>query len=110
ICPMSAFLGGVVAQEVVKFTGKFTPLHQFLYFDMFELCPEQDPSDWQPAATRYDDQIAILGKSMQQAIANMKIFLVGAGALGCEFLKSFAMMGAGCGDGKLTVTDMDRIE
>lgn len=34
ICPMTAFLGGVVAQEVVKFTGKFTPLHQFLYFDM----------------------------------------------------------------------------
>ena len=31
---MTAFLGGVVAQEVVKFTGKFTPLHQFLYFDM----------------------------------------------------------------------------
>ena len=26
ICPMAAFMGGVVAQEVVKFTGKFTPL------------------------------------------------------------------------------------
>ena len=26
ICPMASFLGGIVAQEVVKFTGKFTPL------------------------------------------------------------------------------------
>lgn len=53
------------------------------------------------------DQIAILGSSFQEALANMKLFLVGAGALGCEFLKSFAMMGVGCA-GKITVTDMDR--
>jgi ubiquitin-activating enzyme E1 len=26
ICPMSAFFGGIVAQEVVKFTGKYSPL------------------------------------------------------------------------------------
>eukprot|EP00440_Ansanella_granifera_P029073 gb/GFBE01031580.1/.p1 GENE.gb/GFBE01031580.1/~~gb/GFBE01031580.1/.p1 ORF type:complete len:1057 (+),score=305.11 gb/GFBE01031580.1/:1-3171(+) len=111
ISPMAAFLGGVVAQEVVKFTGKYTPLHQFLYFDMFELCPAADPSDCKPLGTRYDDQIAIFGAAKQKAIADMKLFLVGAGALGCEFLKSFAMMGASCGSsGKVTVTDMDRIE
>lgn len=36
ISPMAAFLGGVVAQEVVKFTGKFTAVRQWLYFDAFE--------------------------------------------------------------------------
>lgn len=37
--------------------------------------------------------------------------MVGAGALGCEFLKNFAMTGLGCGkDGKVTVTDDDSIE
>ena len=51
-----------------------------------------------------------LGRSTCEAVANMKVFLVGAGALGCEFLKSFALMGVGCGAGKVTVTDMDRIE
>eukprot|EP00439_Symbiodinium_sp_Y106_P026157 s5514_g3.t1 len=91
ISPMAAFLGGVVAQEVVKFTGKYTPLHQFLYLDMFELCPAPEPPDWKPLGSRYDDQIAIFGSAIQQAISNMKLFLVGAGALGCEFLKSFAM-------------------
>jgi ubiquitin-activating enzyme E1 len=36
---------------------------------------------------------------------------VGAGAIGCEILKSFAMMGVGCGPGgSVTVTDMDTIE
>jgi len=110
ISPMAAFLGGVVAQEVVKFTGKYTPLHQFLYLDMFELCPAPEPPDWKPLGSRYDDQIAIFGSAIQQAISNMKLFLVGAGALGCEFLKSFAMIGASCGGGKVLVTDMDRIE
>jgi len=111
ICPMSAFLGGVVAQEVVKFTGKYTPLHQCLYVDMFELIPAEDPGDWKPAGGRYDDQIAIHGEAYQKALGDMKLFLVGAGALGCEFLKCFAMMGICCGaGGKATVTDMDRIE
>lgn len=36
---------------------------------------------------------------------------VGAGAIGCELLKNFAMMGLGCGpEGSITVTDMDTIE
>lgn len=36
---------------------------------------------------------------------------MGAGAIGCEMLKNWAMMGVGCsGDGKVHVTDMDHIE
>lgn len=41
----------------------------------------------------------------------MKIFMIGAGAIGCEMLKCFALMGIGCSDkGKITVADNDRIE
>lgn len=37
--------------------------------------------------------------------------MVGAGALGCEYLKMFALMGvATTGNGKFTVTDDDQIE
>lgn len=37
--------------------------------------------------------------------------MVGAGALGCEFIKAFALMGVGCSeDGKVAVTDNDNIE
>jgi ubiquitin-activating enzyme E1 len=42
---------------------------------------------------------------------SQKVFLVGAGALGCEFIKNFALMGLACSpDGKVTVTDDDVIE
>ena len=41
----------------------------------------------------------------------LQVFLVGAGALGCEFIKNFAMMGLGVGSkGQVTVTDDDVIE
>ena len=37
--------------------------------------------------------------------------MVGAGALGCEFLKEFALVGLGCSEsGKVNVVDNDRIE
>jgi len=37
--------------------------------------------------------------------------MVGAGALGCEFVKAYAMMGIACGPkGLITCTDNDNIE
>jgi ubiquitin-activating enzyme E1 len=37
--------------------------------------------------------------------------MVGCGALGCEFLKNFALNGVCCGpEGQLLVTDADKIE
>lgn len=61
--------------------------------------------------SRYDNQIAIMGKDFQARAANQRVFLVGCGALGCEYLKGLALMGVGTGkDGKIWVTDMDRIE
>uniref|UniRef100_A0A8C6LLE5 E1 ubiquitin-activating enzyme n=1 Tax=Nothobranchius furzeri TaxID=105023 RepID=A0A8C6LLE5_NOTFU len=82
LAPLNAFFGGVAAQEVIKAcSGKFTPLQQWLYFDALECLPEDE----------------------QQ--------LVGAGAIGCELLKNFALIGLGAGeDGHITVTDMDFIE
>lgn len=42
---------------------------------------------------------------------SLVIFKVGAGAIGCELLKNFALMGLGAGEeGHITLTDMDFIE
>ncbi len=35
---------------------------------------------------------------------------MGAGAIVCELIKNFAMMGVSCGNGQLYLTDMDTIE
>jgi len=59
---------------------------------------------------RCDYQIATMGKEFQARVANQRVFLVGCGALGCEYLKGLALMGVGTSDdGKTYVTDMDRM-
>eukprot|EP00210_Caulerpa_lentillifera_P007110 g6803.t1 len=115
LSPMAAMFGGIIGQEVVKAaSGKFHPLYQWFYFDSLECLPEESPlpaEETQPMGSRYDPQIAVFGKTIQEKLLNSKVFLVGAGALGCEFLKNFAMMGVACGpDGMCTVTDDDIIE
>eukprot|EP00753_Platysulcus_tardus_P002769 PLAT11883.1.p2 GENE.PLAT11883.1~~PLAT11883.1.p2 ORF type:complete len:1075 (+),score=593.60 PLAT11883.1:102-3227(+) len=111
LAPMAAFYGGFLAQEVVKATGKFTPLNQWLYYDDFEILPEDKPEDVAPKGSRYDHQIAVLGAATVDKLRALKVFLVGSGALGCEFMKNFALMGVATeGDGRVTVTDLDSIE
>lgn len=41
---MAAFVGGVLAQEVVKCTGKFTPIPGFLHFSAMEALPSEEDS------------------------------------------------------------------
>lgn len=88
--------------------------------------------------SRYDGQIAVFGADFQEKLGRQKYLVVsgqgprhweaaehpsgtrgpaaslpwqvGAGAIGCELLKNFAMMGLAAGpDGELIVTDMDTI-
>ncbi|XP_061347151.1 ubiquitin-activating enzyme E1 1-like [Gastrolobium bilobum] len=112
--PMAAMFGGVVGQEVVKAcSGKFHPLFQFFYFDSVESLPTEplDPNDLKPINSRYDAQISVFGLKLQKKLEDAKVFVVGSGALGCEFLKNLALMGVSCGSqGKLTITDDDVIE
>lgn len=92
-----------------------------------ESLPEEilSEEEYAPAGCRYDHQIAVFGRTLQARLGALRAFLVGAGALGCEFLKNFALMGVACGDAptapggaaapaggapSVTVTDDDVIE
>lgn len=114
---MVAFFGGLAAQEVLKCcSSKFGPIKQFLYLDSLESLPSENEyprnaDTTKPIGTRYDSQIAVFGRKFQEEIFNLNVFLVGSGAIGCEMLKNWAMMGLGSGPkGKIVVTDNDSIE
>uniref|UniRef100_A0A8C6MRW1 Ubiquitin-like modifier-activating enzyme 1 n=1 Tax=Mus spicilegus TaxID=10103 RepID=A0A8C6MRW1_MUSSI len=116
LAPINAFIGGLAAQEVMKAcSGKFMPIMQWLYFDALECLPEDKEALTEekclPRQNRYDGQVAVFGSDFQEKLSKQKYFLVGAGAIGCELLKNFAMIGLGCGEGgEVVVTDMDTIE
>ncbi|EDO28719.1 predicted protein, partial [Nematostella vectensis] len=85
-------------------SGKFNPIYQLLYFDCLECLPEESdiPEDHISSlqtGSRYDGQIAVFGIEFQKKLGQQKYFVVGAGAIGCEHLKNFAMMGLGSGEG-----------
>ncbi|XP_037971257.2 ubiquitin-like modifier-activating enzyme 1 [Plutella xylostella] len=113
--PMNAAIGGVVAQEVMKAcSGKFHPIFQWLYLDAIECLPKDraglTEENCKPTGSRYDGQVAVFGADFQKKLGDLKYFVVGSGAIGCELLKNFAMMGIGAGSGTVYVTDMDLIE
>jgi len=105
----------VAAQEVLKsVSGKFHPIVQWLYFDSLESLPtstKRSEELCKPVGSRYDGQIAVFGKDFQEKIEDVNEFLVGAGAIGCEMLKNWAMIGLATGPkGKISIADMDQIE
>ncbi|KAM8994845.1 ubiquitin-like modifier-activating enzyme 7 isoform 1-T1 [Ara ararauna] len=116
LCPVAAVVGAMAAQEALKaITRKFLPLDQWLYFDALECLAlegvtQLTEEDCVPRGSRYDGQIAVFGAAFQELLGRQKYLVVGAGAIGCELLKNFAMMGLAAGpEGDLTVTDMDTV-
>ena len=114
--PIVSFLGGVVAQEVIKITGEFSPFNQWFEFEFNYLSREfnNHSKEENNEISRYNEQIKIFGKEVQDKINSLNVFLIGAGAIGCEYIKNFSMMGISCKNNKkngtLSITDFDKIE
>uniref|UniRef100_A0A8C6L3Q1 Ubiquitin-like modifier-activating enzyme 6 n=1 Tax=Nothobranchius furzeri TaxID=105023 RepID=A0A8C6L3Q1_NOTFU len=116
LAPLAAAVGGIASQEVLKaITGKFAPLQQWFYLDTLELVrPLQSlPSEeFFPRGDRYDGLRACIGESMCLDLHKLRVFMVGCGAIGCEMLKNFALLGVGLASssGEVCITDPDLIE
>ena len=129
--PLAAFMGGYVAQEAIKaITQKFMPTLQFFYTDCSEVIPElpETTKGLEEVITRlgveekkdrYDGLRICVGDTLLQELKYANLFMVGAGAIGCELLKNYAMLGIGTGEkgrgdrtegGKILLTDPDVIE
>ena len=107
---MTSFIGGIVCQEIIKATGKFTPINQFAIFDFLEystLIPNSFKSNEFKKNTRYDELFFVFGEKVVSKIKNLNILLAGAGALGCELLKNLALLGI---SNSVLIIDDDKIE
>jgi len=109
---LCSFLGGFVAQEAIKFTGLYSPLNQWFWIDIYDetVINLQNPNRTL-LNCRYDDLIAIYGQEFVEKLHETNMFLIGAGAVGCEYLKILSLMGVATKNNcKVTVTDNDCIE
>ncbi|XP_054633903.1 ubiquitin-like modifier-activating enzyme 6 isoform X2 [Dunckerocampus dactyliophorus] len=114
--PLAAAVGGIASQEILKaITGKFAPLQQWFYLDAIEIVkPLQSlPADeFLSRGDRYDGLRACIGQSLCAELHKLRVFMVGCGAIGCEMLKNFALLGVGLtsSSGEVCITDPDLIE
>jgi ubiquitin-activating enzyme E1 len=118
--PVQALSGALAAQEVLKAaTGLYNPIRQFLLYDCGEVLFDESSEESGEAEIAISSTPPglsyLLGHQICNKLASSCIFLVGAGAIGCELLKNLAAMGAGSGasnnkQGSIIITDMDTIE
>ena len=109
---LCSFLGGFVAQESIKYTGLYSPLNQWFWIDIYdETIINLSNVNRTILNSRYDDLISIYGQDFVEKLHNCNMFLIGAGAVGCEYLKILSLMGVATKkNSKVTVTDNDCIE
>jgi len=117
LTPLCAAVGGIGAQEVLKgLSGKFTPLKQWLMIDAVEVVTQQEAEvsggETTDSNDRYYSLQNCISVEMLTRLKTTKLFMVGCGAIGCEMLKNYALLGIGTdvADGGITITDNDLIE
>ena len=117
-CPATvSVIGALAAQEVIKgITQVHVPISQFLMFESLDsiLLPLHPPilstttptSTLDVTATAAADLNAntktdismterVYGEEVASELRRLKVFIVGSGAIGCELLKTFALLGVG---------------
>lgn len=112
LVPVNSVIGGIVSNQIISgVSNKYTPIKQWLYYECADIVdtPNLDTSiklDEIKFNQIYTNQIKVIGSELQSKLNDYRIFIVGSGAIGCEHLKNFSMMGIG----NITITDMDTIE
>ena len=123
---LDSIISGFTAHEALKACSEtFTPFNQFFYKDECQLFPISDgmlpfTGDRQNYIphnlyhrtniygyhSRYDGMTIVLGKDNVEKIRQSTVFVVGAGAIGCELVINLSLMGIK----KMIITDVDTIE
>jgi len=86
---INSIVGGIVTQNIINFINKVgTPINQTLSYDYSQL------------------EILIDNGKFNHKVINKNVFIVGAGALGCEHIKNLAYLGVK----NIIITDYDQIE
>ena len=105
IHPVVSFIGSVASSEIIKLiSNKYTPIKQWWTWDDEYIIPDKKPDDLS------DSSIGKLyGKLFESKLNDLKVLMVGCGAIGCEWLKVLSMLNVGI-NSNIFVTDPDHIE
>eukprot|EP00455_Lapot_gusevi_P015342 TRINITY_DN17754_c0_g1_i1.p1 TRINITY_DN17754_c0_g1~~TRINITY_DN17754_c0_g1_i1.p1 ORF type:complete len:453 (+),score=57.55 TRINITY_DN17754_c0_g1_i1:66-1424(+) len=87
LTPISVLFASIAAQEVIKFAGKWKPIHQTLYLDFFDLIPFDFAQDSQSVVAQIEDKMNRVAQCCQDQLRLFQYHLYGPGTQSCPFLK-----------------------
>ena len=97
--------------EILKYTGIYKPINQWFRYSFYDIFDNLNKNLSLNIDSKYISQIQIFGENVIKNLEKLNVFIIGAGALGCELLKYFALMGISTSpDSMLSITDHDIIE
>ena len=112
LIPVVSLMGSIAASEAIKLvTNKYMPVNQWFTWTDPILVPKTESSNYLEAKTAYG---ILWGNEFENKLINSKWFIIGSGAIGCEYLKNLAFMNVANHDlgtdGLIIITDPDSIE
>ena len=121
--PFTCFFAGIVAEEIIKYTGLYKPSSQWIYFNTLDLINDDDDNDNEIIIDKKSnnnnkiingenkqniDNTKLFGKEIINELKNINILIIGLNDIGYEILKMFLMLGLlnnnGNGNGKGDIT------
>jgi len=92
----SSIVGAIASQELIKsVTHMYLPVSQFLMIESLDAVSVSVHEGEGDASTTRDNYAGIYGRAVMDELSSLKVFVVGSGAIGCELLKNFALLGIG---------------
>jgi len=111
IPPVCGYGGGIISQEIFKYTGVYRPINQWFRYSFYDIIDSSIKNNYSFENERYKGQEILFGEEVQKNLEKLNIFIIGAGAVGCELLKYFSLMGISTNpDAMLSLADHDIIE
>ena len=105
--PIGTIIGGILAQEVIKTSHRYTPINQDIIFNFRKLYGKT----FYKSANKYKDLCSLLDRDVVKKMKKINTFMIGCGALGCEISKNLGMLGfCQLKKSRFVMTDMDTIE
>ena len=123
--PFTCFFGGIVAEEIIKYTGLYKPSSQWIYFNFLELIDSNSFKDNFNNDNNIDnkdkDKISIeeknnlesfrlFGKKKIEQLKEYNILIIGLNDVGYEILKIFIMLDLLGKDKKILIIDDNKGE
>ena len=121
--PFTCLLGGIITEEIIKYTGLYKPSSQWIYFNVLDLVNDKDIdfdfddnkneiiiNENNEGEKENNVNKVLFGKEIIHDLKKINILIIGFNDIGYEILKMFIMLGILSKKGNVIIVDDKKSE